>query len=150
MQRPRGIQYSPQVHSRLASHHLDVWMQTYCPRCPICPQPEHGLTYLMMTHWFCLASSILAKARLAIAKRCLVRQVTRCHCLRQLVSTVPRLPGAGEKGISVQPAVSADHPSAPVRATVASRTGLCRAWGEIELSRGFLTLSPLNSWLKGI
>lgn len=30
----------------------------------------------MIMHWFCLASSILAKARFAIAKRCLERQAT--------------------------------------------------------------------------
>lgn len=47
---------------------------------PICLQPEHSLAHLMMTHWFCLASSILAKARFAIAKRCLLRQATRRHC----------------------------------------------------------------------
>lgn len=94
---PRGTQCPSCGSQWLSSHYLYVWMQTCYPRCldlpPHTHTPEHSLAHLMMTHWFCLASSILAKARLAIAKRCLVRQGTRYLCLQQSVSTVPRLPG---------------------------------------------------------
>lgn len=63
--------------------------------------------HLIIMHWFCLASSILAKARFAIAKRCLERWGRGAAVAS---SVLPNLPEGMWGGIFVQPRLLHPHP----------------------------------------
>lgn len=106
------------------------------------PVPSPNPAHLIIMHWFCLASSILAKARFAIAKRWLERQAR--GFLGRPCPVLPNLPVGGQGAcLPSRVASPASHP--PLRGMF-PQGSLCRTEPAVLQNSG---LQPNRGYGQG-